>query len=743
MFQDTRQLLSDAKFYEGYSRYNDELNRYETWEEAVDRVMAMHRDYYKDKLSPDLEKAISFATDVYKSKGVLGAQRALQFGGDQILKHPMKMYNCTSSYADRPEFFGEIFYIALCGCGAGFSVQKHHVAKLPAIIQRTKAPKVHVVEDSIEGWANALDALLASYFEESPKFPEYRGHRVYFDLSQIRPKGARISGGFKAPGPDPLRMALDRIEYILQGITLPKKKGEQPAKLRPIEVYDIVMHAMDAVISGGVRRSATICLFSVDDDEMAKAKTGNWLKTNPQRARSNNSAILVRDQITREQFAELFENTRQFGEPGFIFSDDLETCFNPCVEIGMYPQLDGITGWQGCNLSEINGAQCDNPDRFYELCEAAAILCTLQAGYTNFTFLPPTSKAIFEREALIGVSITGWMANPQVLFDPTILRKGAKKVLATNKTIAALIGINPAARTTCVKPSGNASVLLKTPSGIHPEHAPMYIRNIQISKDNEVAQLMLKNNPWMIEESAWSSSKNDYVISFPVVSNSSALFKDEIKGVKHLELVKLAQQNWVEYGTDEDLCVNKTVRHNVSNTISVDDWDAVQDYVFKNRRYFAGISFIADSGDKDFFQAPNTKVREADEIVKLYGSGSIFASGLIVDANKIFDNLWLACNTAAGIGENLEVVDAENALKLDWVRRFKNFANNYFDSNLKQAEYCLKDVSLLHKWFKIQQTMIDIDWINELTEKKFTDIDTTGAAACVGVNERGEASCFI
>jgi ribonucleoside-diphosphate reductase alpha chain len=736
-------MLSQSKFYEGYSRYNDELERYETWEEAVDRVMAMHRDYYKDKLSPELEEAIYFATTIYKSKGVLGAQRALQFGGEQILKHPMKMYNCTSSYADRPEFFGEIFYIALCGCGAGFSVQKHHVAKLPAIIQRTKAPKVHVVEDSIEGWANALDALLASYFEESPKFPEYRGHRVYFDLSQIRPKGAKISGGFKAPGPDPLRMALDRIEYILQGITLPKKKGESPAKLTPIQVYDIVMHAMDAVISGGVRRSATICLFSVDDEDMMNAKTGNWLITNPQRARSNNSAILVRDQITKEQFAELFARTRQFGEPGFIFSDDLETCFNPCVEIGMFPQLDGITGWQGCNLSEINGSQCDTAANFFQLCEAAAILCTLQAGYTNFTFLPPTSKAIFERESLIGVSITGWMANPQVLFDETVLRKGAKKVLATNKRIAALIGINPAARTTCVKPSGNASVLLKTPSGIHPEHAPMYIRNIQISKDNEVAQLMLKNNPWMIEESAWSSSKNDYVISFPVVSNPSALFKDEIKGVKHLELVKLAQQNWVESGTDVDLCVNKTVRHNVSNTISVDDWDAVQDYVFKNRRYFAGISFIADTGDKDYFQAPNTKVRVAEDIVKLYGSGAIFASGLIVDANKIFDNLWLACNTAAGIGENLEVVDAENALKLDWVRRFKNFANNYFDSDLKQAEYCLKDVSLLHKWFKIQQTMVDIDWINELTEKKFTDIDTTGAAACVGVNERGEASCFI
>ena len=743
MFHDTRQLLSDAKYFEGYSRYNDEKERYETWEEAVDRVMGMHRGYYADKLTPELEEAISFATRIYKDKGVLGAQRALQFGGEQILKHPMKMYNCTSSYADRPEFFGEIFYIALCGCGAGFSVQTHHVEKLPAVVQRTKAPKIHIVEDSIEGWADALDALMASYFEESPKFPEYRGHRIYFDMTKIRPKGARISGGFKAPGPDPLRMALDRIEYILQGITLPKKKGEPPAKLRPIQVYDIVMHAMDAVISGGVRRSATICLFSLDDSEMAKAKTGNWFVENPQRGRSNNSAIVVRDQITKEQFADLFAITRQFGEPGFIFADDLETCFNPCVEIGMYPQLDGVTGWQGCNLSEINGSQCDSAEKFYELCEAAAILCTLQAGYTDFKFLPPTSKAIFEREALIGVSITGWMANPQVLFNPQFLRNGAKKVLAVNKRIAKLIGINPAARTTCVKPSGNASVLLKTPSGIHPEHSPYYLRNIQISKDNEVAELMLKNNPWMIEESAWSSSKNDYVISFPVVSSETALFKDEIKGVKHLELVKLAQQNWVESGTDIDLCVNKTVRHNVSNTITVDDWDAVRDYVFKNRRYFAGISFIADTGDKDYFQAPNTKVQLADDIVKQYGTGAIFASGLIVDANKIFDNLWQACATAQGYGLNLEVVDAENALKLDWVRRFTNYAKNYFDGDVKKADYCLKEVSLLHKWCKIQQTIVDIDWITELQEKRFTDIDTTGAAACTGVNERGEMSCFI
>lgn len=740
MFNDTRQLLSDAKYFEGYSRWDDNKKRYETWDESVDRVMDMHKEYYKEKMNPELAKALDFATSVYKQKGVLGAQRALQFGGDQIMKHQMKMYNCTSTYADRPEVFGEVFYIALCGCGVGVSVQQHHIAKIPQIIQRTKAPKIHVVEDSIEGWADALDALMASYFEESPKYPEYRGHRVYFDLSKIRPKGSKISGGFKAPGPDSLRLALDRIEHILQGATLAKKKN----KLKPIQVYDIFMHAMDAVIAGGVRRSASIFLFSLEDEEMMNAKTGSWYIDNPQRGRSNNSVMIVRNEITKEQFAKIFQKTKEFGEPGFAFVDDKEFCTNPCFEIGMYPQLDGKSGFQGCNLVEINGMECISEEKFHKLCEAATILATLQAGYTNFKFLPETTKQIFERESLIGVSITGWMSNPNILFDPTILEKGAAIVKKINAKIAKLIGINPAARTTCSKPSGNSSVLLKTPSGIHPEHSPLYIRHVQINKDNEVADLMLKFNPFMIEESGWSASKNDYVLSFPIVSKEGSLYKEELKGIKHLELVKLAQTHWVLPGTNLDLCVNKTIRHNISNTIVADDWEEIEDYVFANKEYFTGISFISDMGDKDYYQAPNTKVETADNIVKLYGTGSVFASGLIVDANKVFDNLWLACSTAMGQGENLEnLLDQDSAFKRDWVRRFDNFAKNYFNNDRKKAEYCLKDVFLLHKWFKIQQTMVDIKWVDELKEKKFTDIDTMGSAACVGVTENGESSCFI
>ena len=343
---DTREFLSQTKFYEGYSRYKDDENRYETWDEAVDRVMEMHTNYYIEQ-NNNLAHYIEEARKAYKQKRVLGAQRALQFGGDQLLKHEMKMYNCTSTYVDRPEFFGEVFYILLCGAGAGFSVQKHHVAKLPKIQQRTKQAKGYIVEDSIQGWASALDVLISSFLVGGGKYPDFEGRRVFFDLTQIRPKGSKISGGFKAPGPDGLRRALDRIEYLLQGIVLNSKDH---ISLKPINVYDITMHSADAVLSGGVRRSATICLFSPDDDEMMNAKTGNWFMDNPQRGRSNNSAVIVRDNTSPEQFGHIMNSVKQFGEPGFVFVESTEHTTNPCVEIGMFPQIDGKSGWQGCNL---------------------------------------------------------------------------------------------------------------------------------------------------------------------------------------------------------------------------------------------------------------------------------------------------------------------------------------------------------------------------------------------------------
>jgi ribonucleoside-triphosphate reductase len=727
-YVDTRKFLSETKFYEGYSRYVENEGRYETWNEAVDRVIDMHSKNYNQK-SNELASYLEEARQAYSEQRVLGAQRALQFGGDQLMKHQMRMYNCTSSYADRAEFFGEIFYILLCGAGAGFSVQKHHIKKLPKLTARTKQAKGYVVEDSIEGWASALDVLMSSYFVGGGKFPDYEGRRVFFDLSQIRPKGAKISGGFKAPGPEGLRRSLDKIEHLLQGIVLDSK---DPVSIKPIDVYDIAMHAADAVLSGGVRRSATICLFSPDDEEMMTAKTGNWFVDNPQRGRSNNSAVIVRDKTSPEQFGKIMESVKQFGEPGFVFVESTEHTTNPCVEIGMFPQIGKKSGWQGCNLTEINGGMCNTKEDFFKACRAASILGTLQAGYTDFKFLSDTSKKIFDREALLGVSITGWMNNPGILFDAKILEKGAQIVKETNKQVAEIIGINPAARTTCVKPSGNASVLLQTASGIHAEHSEMYIRNVQLNKESEITQAIIKSNPYMVEESVWSSNGTDVVVSFPILPNKESIIKDDLIGVKHLELVKKAQKHWVDAGTNEDLCADKGVRHNVSNTILVDDWDEVEKYVFENRHSFAGISFLSMMGDKDFNQAPNTAVITSKDMVKKYNDAAIFASGLVVDALKVFPNLWDACATAQGFGLDISLESSENAARQDWVRRFNNFSENYLKGDVKKAEYCLKDSYLLHKWNKIQTNMKQVNWIEDLTEKKYTDVDTLGAAACAG-----------
>lgn len=868
VYANARDLMADAKFYDSYSRYDHEKGRYENWDESVDRVMQMHREYYASRMTPELDEVLKYVKLSYEQKHIVGSQRALQFGGPQILRNHTKLYNCSFSYCDRPEFFGECFWIALCGCGVGFSVQRHHIAKLPEIKRRTKQPKLHVIEDSIEGWATALDVLMSSYFVNGGKFPEYSGHRVYFDYSKIREKGALISGGFKAPGPEPLRYALDKIEHLLNGLVIDQKI----VKLRPIHVYDVVMHAADAVISGGVRRAAFICLFSIDDIEMMESKTGDWFIKNKQRGRSNNSAVVLRSSVTRPQFAELMKRTKEFGEPGFIFVDSLEHGVNPClsgdtwvttpdgavqindlvgkgkvkllvdgewkettdhgfiqtavdylyelklengatikatlnhkfysnggwkeladiqvgeyirlsrlspdsfacfsrvfsilpvydekqpvydccvpdghafdangiythncVEIGLYSYYEGLSGWSFCNLSEINGSECTSEDDFYEACRSAAAIGTLQAGYTDFKFLSSTTKKIVEHEALLGVSITGWMNNPQVLFNPEVLEYGAQIVNETNEYVAKLIGIRPAARTTCVKPSGSVSVVLGTASGIHPEHSPRYIRNVQFNKLSPVAQLIKEKNPYMIEESVWSANKTDYVISFPVECTMDSVYKDEYMGVNLLERVKLAQEHWVIPGTHPDRCLDPTMKHNVSNTVTVDDWDEVEDYLFENRDVFTGVSLIPFTGDRVYKQAPNTEILDVQEITEKYhfSPGVMFASGLIVDALKAFPDLWDAC--MAGKTNSISVgEDSQNLLSNDWIRRFRNYASNYFNSDFEQAEMCLKDVYLLHKWEKINQTIdLKIDFENSLTQEQLVDINTMSGAACAGGN---------
>jgi ribonucleoside-triphosphate reductase len=724
---DARKLMSDAKFYEAYSRFNDSKQRYESWNGSTDRVISMHKLFYKEKMTPELDNLIEEVRLAYRDKLFLGAQRALQFGGKQLLAHHSRLYNCSASYCDRPNFFGGFFYLLLSGCGVGFSVQKHHIAKLPNIHKRMKSAKTYVVPDSIEGWANTIDVLLSSYFIGGGVYPEYEGRKVYFDLSNIRPKGSFISGGFKAPGSEPLRKALDTIEQIIE-----KELKNSNTVIRPIIAYDICMHIADAVIAGGVRRSATICLFSKDDNEMINAKTGNWFIDNPQRGRSNNSVVLLRNETTFEEFENIMKSVKDFGEPGFIWTDSLEFIFNPCVEVGMLPQTeDKRSGFQLCNLTEINGAKSTTKEIFFHQCKVASIMGTLQAGYTNFKFLKDATKEIVEKEALIGVGITGMMNNPQILFNEEVTREGARIVKYWNKVVSDIIGISQAARTTVIKPSGNSAVLLECASGVHGEHSESYIRHVQMSKDSEVAQLFIKENPNMCEDSVWNRER-DITIAFPIIPSPSSMFKKDLMGIKQLEYVKKTQQTWIEEGTNIDLCTDPKLRHNVSNTITVDDWDEVTKYIYENRNYLCGVSLLSAQGDKAYPQAPFTEVLKYTQIVDRYGEISLFTSALIEAGLNAFNNdLWTACSTAMGFGEKL-TENHTDLFKRDFVRRFNKFAKNF--ESTEECANCLKDVYNLHKLWRINKNIKGIDWVKELTKKSYVDIDTMGAIACGGGN---------
>lgn len=727
-----KSMLSDSKFFMGYSRWDQTLGRYEDWDGSVERVMNMHRQKYAGVMTPELEGYIAFAEQAYKEKAVLGSQRALQFGGDQIFKHESRLYNCSASYVDRPRFFQEAMYLLLCGCGVGFSVQKQHVAKLPAIAPVSRKDVMsYTVPDSIEGWSDAFGVLLSSYFVGGGEFPEYEGKTVHFDVSQIRPRGAMISGGFKAPGPDGLVRSLEQCRKLLERET---KDVDGTVDMRSIVAYDFVMHMADAVLSGGIRRAACIALFGKDDEEMMNAKTGDWYIENGQRGRSNNSVLVIRDELTREEWAAIMKRTREFGEPGFIFADDTDALFNPCVEIGLrgYTE-DGRSGFQKCNLTETNGAYCDSREKLMYASKAGAILGTLQAGYTNFTYLDQATADITEREALLGVSITGWMTNPEVLFNEDNMRDAAHLVRKINAEVAALIGIKPAARTTTCKPSGNASVLLGCASGIHGDHAKRYFRNVQMTNQDAVTQLIEKSNPKMSELSRWNPSGTDVVISFPIVANEGSIFKSDLYGVKQLEFVKKAQEVWINEGRNPEHCITDWLSHNISNTISVDDWDEVEQYIFDNRQFFAGISLLSSSGDRDYVQAPFTEVFTPEELLQMYGSAAMFASGLVVDGCHAFNgDLWRATSTALGMGEKLSEDNSDDLLKRDWVRRANKFAGNFFGGDKLKMTYCLKDAHNLHKWEGITRDMKAIDFATELNQQTYTEVDTMGAQGCAG-----------
>ena len=699
--------LMNYSFVSKYARWIPEKKRRETWKESVDRVMQMMYEKY-----PEVNGDIAWAYDMMNKKRVLGSQRALQFGGKPIFKHNARMYNCIASYADRLRFFQECMYLLLCGCGTGFSVQKHHVAKLPPLVRGKHGTKKFIIPDTIEGWSDAVGVLVCSYFEQDELFAEYSGKNVTFDYSEIRPAGSFLSSSSgKAPGPEPLKKALLNIRRVLdKALKNLEFCATEIRNLSPIEAYDIVMHSADAVISGGVRRSATICLFSPSDTDMATAKTGNWFHENPQRGRSNNSALLLRDKTSPDRFSQLMKSVREFGDPGFVWSDSKELVVNPCVEIGLYP-VDietGETGWQACNLSTINCSKIEDSDEFYDSCRAAAIIGTLQAGFNSFPYLGEVSERIIAREALLGVSMTGIMDCPEICLDPEVQRDGAKVVKETNKEFAKKIGINPAARTTCIKPEGTTSCVLGTSSGIHPHHAKRYIRRVQANKMEPIYQHLKKVNPRACEESVWSANDSDEVISFCIEVAPGSKTKNQIEALDLLEYVKSTQKNWVVHGTNKKLCAQPWLTHNVSNTINVkpSEWDDVEAFIYKNRHFFCGVSLLPITGDKDYPQAPFTAIYLPTEQVSHYGDASLFVSGLIEVALDLWeDNLWAACNALLGLGAT-----PKGGAKKKWISRCEKFAERYFDGDTRKLTYCMKDVYNWKEWVDLQREYVPVDY---------------------------------
>ena len=565
-------ILSDITVYMKYAKYLPREERRETWEELVTRNKQMHIKKYPH-MKEQIEHVYKFVTD----KKVLPSMRSMQFGGKPIEVAPNRVFNCAYMPADDWRCFSETMFLLLGGTGVGYSVQSHHVEKIPEIQKpNSKRTRRYLIGDSIEGWADAVKTLMQSYFKG--------GSKLRFDFSDIRPKGALlVTSGGKAPGPQPLKECLLKLEGILES----KENGE---KLSTIEVHDMVCHIADAVLAGGIRRAALISLFSADDDEMIACKSGNWWEKNPQRGRANNSVVLMRHRITKKYFMNLWERVKESGagEPGFYFSNDKDWGTNPCCEIALRP-------YQFCNLTEVNVSNVENQQDLEERTRAASFIGTLQAGYTDFHYLRDVWRRNTEKEALIGVSMTGIASGAVLGLDLEAASSVAKE---ENVRVAELIGIKKASRVTCVKPAGTTSLTVGTSSGIHAWHNDYYIRRVRVGKNEAIYMHLAINHPELVEDE-YFRPHDTAVIGIPQKAPTGAILRDE-PALGMLERVKKISNEWVNPGHRQGQNT-----HNVSATVSVRDneWEEVGEWMWENRNYYNGLSVLNHDGGS-YKQAP-------------------------------------------------------------------------------------------------------------------------------------------
>ena len=566
----SQKVLSDITIFNKYAKYVPEAERRETWEELVQRNMAMHLRKY-----PSMKEEIKNAYTFVFNRQVLPSMRSLQFGGTPIELSNNRMFNCAFSAVDHPAVFSETMFNLLGGSGVGFSVQKRHVENLPTIIGPTNKQRRFLVGDSIEGWADAVKVLIKAYTmgKSDP----------VFDFRDIRPKGARlITSGGKAPGPDPLRICLDKLRSVLN-----EAVGR---KLKPIEVHDMICHIADAVLSGGIRRAALISLFDKDDYDMLSAKAGAWWELNPQRGRANNSVVLNREEVTEQEWFDIWKKVEQSGsgEPGVFWTNDYDIGTNPCAEISLNSN-------QYCNLVEVNVSDVTTQEELNARVKAATLIGTLQAGYTDFHYLRNVWKETTEREALLGVSMTGIASAGVLKLD---LKEAANETVLENKRVAALIGINSSARITTVKPAGTTSLVLGSSSGIHAWHNDYYIRRMRVGKNEPLYTYMIEKFPELIEDCVYKPHL-EAVMSFPQRAPKGAILRTEsYKDI--LARVQRFNIEWVRGGHNSG-----NNNHNVSCTISLkdDEWEDCGKWMWENRYDYTGISVLPYNGGT-YQQAP-------------------------------------------------------------------------------------------------------------------------------------------
>jgi ribonucleoside-diphosphate reductase alpha chain len=566
----TQGILSEITTYMKYSKYVPELKRRETWEELVTRNKEMHQNKF-----PQLKNEIEEAYKLVYAKKVLPSMRSLQFAGKPIELNNARIFNCSFLPLNDWRAFSEIMFLLLSGCGVGYSVQTHHIEELPEIKIPTKN-KRYLIGDSIEGWADAVRMLCKAYFTGSPL--------PLFDFRDIRAKGAQlITVGGKAPGPEPLKECLFNLQKIFDR----KQNGE---KLTSVEVHDMACHIADAVLSGGIRRAALIALFNLDDEGMLTCKFGNWWEENPQRGRANNSAVVMRHKIDEEEFFKLWKKIELSGsgEPGIYFSNDKDWGTNPCCEIALRP-------FQFCNLCEVNVSNVESQEDLNERVKVGAFIGTLQAAYTDFHYLRDIWRKTTEKDALLGVGMTGIGSGAVLGLD---LKQAADISKAENARVAEIIGINKAARVTTVKPSGTSSLVLGTSSGIHAWHNDYYIRRIRVGKNEAIYTHLAIHHPELVEDDFFKPTIQA-VISVPQKAPEGSILRTE-NVIDMLERVKLFNTKWVKKGHRKGANTN-----NVSATVSIQEgeWKEVGEWMWENKETFNGLSVLPYFGGS-YTQAP-------------------------------------------------------------------------------------------------------------------------------------------